>query len=109
MIAEFKNCEKSDFLNNGYEDSISYNVGNLLCPDVEILKDNYMLRNKYENRFDRAGVSIDIISCNDKFVDDCKNDTEIADFVSKLIFTKYYVTEEEDFSNDQKYHKRPVR
>ena len=64
MIAEFKNCEKSDFVNNGYEDSISYDVSNLLCPDVEILQDNYTLRNKYENRLDRAGVSIDIISCN---------------------------------------------
>ena len=48
IIREFKNCEKDDFEMNGYKEEIAFGVNNLLCPDVESLKDKYKLNNGFD-------------------------------------------------------------
>ena len=67
VISEFKNCKQEDFHLNGYRNEIPIGIEKLLCPDVEHLKDDYKLRNGYDQRNDRTAISLEIISCNDKF------------------------------------------
>ena len=56
QISEFKVCSKEDFQKNGLE-KITFDPTKFLCPDTEYLKDNYKLRNGYEQKKDRTAIS----------------------------------------------------
>ena len=99
VIREFKNCIKEDFENNGYKHDIAIGASKLLCPDVENLKDEYKLRNGFDQRNDRTAISLEIISCNDKFTEGCKKPSEISKLLESIYITQYLVIGDIDFEN----------
>ena len=103
QIAEFKICSKEDFQKNGLE-KISFDPSKYLCPDTDYLKDNYKLKNSYEQKIDRVAVNYQVIKCNPKMVKNCKKSKEIRKFLQQIYITKYFVEESLDFKKEH----RPV-
>lgn len=56
QIAEFKVCSREDFIKNGL-DKDTIEPSRYLCPETDYLKENYKLRNGYEQKRDRIAVS----------------------------------------------------
>ena len=75
-----------------------------MCPDTDFLKDNYKLRNGYEQKNNRIATSYQIIVCNSKMVDNCKNESDIKKFLEQTYITQYFVEEALDFKKQD----RPV-
>lgn len=83
-------------------------VENLLCPNTTSLAEKYKLKNLFSHVKDRTAVSFEIIACNDEFIPDCKNESEIRSLLDHLVITQYFVTEGVDFKNEENFGKRPI-
>lgn len=86
-------------MKNGFNSTISVGLHKLLCPDVEHLKDKYKLRNGYDERDDRTAISLEIIGCNHKFTEGCKEPEEIQRLLDYIYITQYFVIEDINFDN----------
>ena len=74
-----------------------------------ILGDVWYLQNGYTNFADRKSFSLEIIKCDENNSDDCESEEKIADFVTHLMITQYFLTERIDYGNTETLGKRPVR
>lgn len=97
----FKNCELEDFTSKGYpsDQSFSTKVHSLLCPDLTVSPEQFMVEGKYTNNTYRQSFSIEISVCN-QTESRCKNETEIRRFLSAYYFTLYNLQMKLLFNNE---------
>jgi len=81
----------------------------VFCPELKHSKDEYKIRNDYDNLQDRYSIAYDIIECNSEFNKNCKNTTEIYKLLKKIRFNQYNIIESIDFLDPKLLYKRPVK
>lgn len=97
----FKNCDAEDFTARGYNGDGSFikDVETLLCPDLSEGPEQFKVEGKYTNNTFRQSYSIEISVCN-QTQSYCKNETEIARFLSAYYFTLYNLQKKLLFNNE---------
>jgi len=79
------------------------------CPDVEKIKDYFMIKNGYSNDEDRVSFSVEIVKCNEEEGETCKNKELVSKLLNSMYFTMYNIEETIDFKDPDKMMERPVR
>jgi len=80
----------NDFISNGYYGELPLQLDKTLCPATETVKDYYMLTNGYANIANKKSFAIEVLACNDVWVDSeegCASKEDVEDFVSHIVLT----------------------
>lgn len=76
-----------DFKSQGHQKEVELGVENLLCPNTTSLGDKYKIKNLFSHIKDRTAVSFEIITCNEEFISNCKNESDIKNLLDHLVIT----------------------
>ena len=63
LVSGFKRCQNKDFLDKGLKKEFvdTLDAKTFFCPDTEMIKEHYKLKNTYHNKNDRITVSYELI------------------------------------------------
>lgn len=95
-------CTEEHFrLNNFFPDETSSKnyFSKRICPDIEAMKDFWILRNGYTNMTERQSFNMQVALCNQTNDASCRDPADISFLLDKLFFTIYVVEDNVQFGD----------
>jgi hypothetical protein len=83
-------------------------VESRLCPDMESIKDDFVIKNGYSNKKERISFSIQAVLCNEVAGETCTTNENIDTLLESIYFTMYVLEESIAFGYVENIGKRPI-
>ena len=83
-------------------------IENRLCPDMNLIKDDLVIKNGYSNKKERISFSIQAVLCDTEAGETCASVKNIDLFLESIYFTMYVLEESIAFGQIENIGKRPI-
>ena len=108
LRSDLVTCTEEMFSTLPEELKVKSVVESRLCPDMESIKDQLVIKNGYSNKKERISFSIQAVLCNAEAGETCAPDEDIDTLLESIYFTMYVLEESIAFGQIENIGSRPI-